>query len=1342
MFRFHKLFAFLFLISGAALSASPAFAATIEIDGGTYTASNPYTVSADTSNSFTFTNGGYMKITNTATLSGTITGSGTIETTHATSRIQTYISSDLSGFSGTIKTSDAGWLGFRGTNVGSENVVWEINTNQSDPTGLLPDSTGKTAENPIKLGSLSGNGCIRALSQNPLVYYLEIGNLLTNATDSTTFSGSIRYYANGNNPGADFHVTKVGAGTLILTNASNRNDWFRDGLDIKEGTVQIGDGESNNKAVLSTVCPITIESGAALVLNRSTRDVYNGWYTFSSPITVNEGGKLDNLGTSGFSVGNVTYTASNTLAPTKSFTINNLTFATPLDPEDETKTAHLPATLTVDTNKSAMTLGKIVGASNMEIKLTGPRGNFLYLNGSLSDYYGTISTSQNGTNGTWVVLKEAAAKTAGNVTFNLDESVKDSSGNVTTWVDAGLLLDYTPTKTVGEGESQTTEDVVAVLGAISGDGIVRINSANTYKIQVGANNADATFSGGLQPITAGGNLEVEKIGTGTWTILSDRTQYNTANMTGYKNRYTGNTTITAGTLQLGNGGTDGYLGGETDPNKLTKIVIGENGTLAINHSGQFMLYNKIDSSGTIKIMSTAEGDYTIFGGTVTGTINKTGDGTLFVGNGNLTSVTKFTVTEGKLLFGDGSGSSSAYASNSRGFDVKSGGTLAFNYTVENDLSFYGNVSSEGGTIEVTNTKTGHLALRGAVTGSFVKTGNGALALGSSNGANLTKITVKEGILRNFGADRLGDGATEIVLDGGTFQEMNDGVTLGNQFTVLSASTVDIPSGTTYLSKGFEDGTDSENAVKTGILTKTGAGTLVISGGCEFTGGYVINAGTLQAGNNNGGHINNNASVTVNSGAAFGYNRAADSTSVKPTNAFTVNGGTLFNSGARAIEFQNVTMKSGGLTLQNSGTSKLTANVSATENGVLTFNGKTDGDVTVNVNGSSAAQNFSGLKSVSEVDSTLNFTSSVRSNFLNLNGSMSTFRGDINLTGNCWFSFNAGTALGSEYAAFNLSMNNNCGILFESGDLNGKTIKMGDLTGTGWVRAGNGGQNVTLEVGALGNESTYSGALVNWQNRNLTVVKTGTGNWTFASENQVAGIDYNSSENMVVREGTLTLNRTSGQASAANLTIEPNGTLHIAADGQKITGTLKMSGGALTVADGKTFTKDVTVAAAETSVISSLSGTVDGNVTATKGTISVGTNPTEVEELIVTKNLTLSADSNIQLSAIGSETDRLKVLGELALEEGTKILVNTEQAEGDFLPIEILAGSYKINDVPADLKNLTPFIDAGAYTPVYSSEIGGFVALSPNVVPEPAAWILLLVGMGGVMALRGRCFQRH
>ena len=501
-----------------------------------------------------------------------------------------------------------------------------------------------------------------------------------------------------------------------------------------------------------------------------------------------------------------------------------------------------------------------------------------------------------------------------------------------------------------------------------------------------------------------------------------------------------------------------------------------------------------------------------------------------------------------------------------------------------------------------------------------------------------------------------------------------------------AAEVNIPEGiTTTISSDINPATG-----QTGALTKAGKGTLIFTGGNEYTGGYIINGGTIQCGNNDNGHINNSASVTVNSGAAFGYNRAAASSVVKPTNVFTVDGGKLFNSGARGILYNNVTMQSGGLTLENTGTSTLEANVKSTNNGVLTFKGTTDGDITANVNGSSAAQTFSGLASANNVKSTIKYTSSSRDNHFTLNGDMSTFSGDINLSGNTWFKFNSGTALGSEKASFNLSMTKDCGLLFQSGSLNNKTIKMGDLTGTGWVRSGDGGQNVTLEVGALGNDSTFSGAFVNWYSRGLTVKKVGTGNWTFASANQVSGVDYANSANVVVDAGTLTLNRKANQTSANNMTVNNGATLVVAGQSQKVSNLVTLNSGSVLELD--------------------VTGSALPSLTA--------------------KTLDIKDGAKIEVEF--SDSVDPFAMGTLELLSADEFKVNGTMISSDDAMRALLENYVEFNSTWAQL-NFAPFGETG-YTV--------FVQTNYNAVPEPSTWLLALLGFAGLGFLRRRRFQRR
>jgi autotransporter-associated beta strand protein len=141
------------------------------------------------------------------------------------------------------------------------------------------------------------------------------------------------------------------------------------------------------------------------------------------------------------------------------------------------------------------------------------------------------------------------------------------------------------------------------------------------------------------------------------------------------------------------------------------------------------------------------------------------------------------------------------------------------------------------------------AASGGLAFNNVTLANGLTLSGASN------ISVA-GTLTNSGGNRT---ITNNSTGAATFTNIN----LSNNGT--SRTLTFSGSGSTGVSGVIANGSTST----AGVLTKSGAGTLTLSGNNTYTGGTNINAGTLQLGNSE--RIANNTAVTIASGATFDLN---------------------------------------------------------------------------------------------------------------------------------------------------------------------------------------------------------------------------------------------------------------------------------------------------------------------------------------------------------------------------------------------------------------------------------------------------------------------------------------
>ena len=187
------------------------------------------------------------------------------------------------------------------------------------------------------------------------------------------------------------------------------------------------------------------------------------------------------------------------------------------------------------------------------------------------------------------------------------------------------------------------------IGSLAGSGTVNltdISNAQTKALAIGGNNQSTTFSG---QIVGGGSIV--KAGSGTLVLTGDNT-------------YSGGTTINAGTLQIGNGGTTGSVASN----------IANNAALAFNRS-----------------------DDITYGGLISGTGNLTQ-----AGSGQLTLTGANTFTGGTTV---NAGRLAVNGSLASGVNVLGGGNLGGTGMIGGNVTVNGAISPGNsiGTINITGT---------------------------------------------------------------------------------------------------------------------------------------------------------------------------------------------------------------------------------------------------------------------------------------------------------------------------------------------------------------------------------------------------------------------------------------------------------------------------------------------------------------------------------------------------------------------------------------------------------------------------------------------------------------
>ena len=408
------------------------------------------------------------------------------------------------------------------------------------------------------------------------------------------------------------------------------------------------------------------------------------------------------------------------------------------------------------------------------------------------------------------------------------------------------------------------------------------------------------------------------------------------------NTYSGATTISSGTLVLGNqnavqnstltmtGGGAVVFSSSVAGNAFTL------GGLAAATSGPgYDIALQNDALTPVALTVGGNGASTTYAGVLSGagSLTKTGTGTLtLTGNNTYTGLT--TLAGGVLNAGAADGSGYGALGNS-GTITFAGGTLQ--YSSQSAASDYSpRIFNSSGPIAIdtngqnVNFNTG---LDSSNIGGLTKAGSGTLSLNVPN--SYSGVTTIAGGVLSLGTTNspLGNSGN-ITFTGGTLQlgsptNSDTSFTLGIGY-LIENSTSPVAIETSGGTATFDTAPGGSNS---GGLTKSGIGTLALQNNCYYTGPTTVNGGVLSLGASNGYavHIEPSSSITVNNGGTLAFNYEGVWTSSTTSSPITINAGGQVTSNGQFNQLWNLSLNGGTLVSNNGddpGTYGLAGTVSA------------------------------------------------------------------------------------------------------------------------------------------------------------------------------------------------------------------------------------------------------------------------------------------------------------------------------------------------------------------------------------------------------------------------------
>ena len=414
-------------------------------------------------------------------------------------------------------------------------------------------------------------------NEGELMGNISLGNssyLYFNRTGNFTCPGAI------SSTGTASRIYKRGAGTVTLTGA---NTSFQGSIYVEAGTLQVGNGVSNNASIPNNTALLQVNSGATLAFNPG-----NSTPSFSRVIS--GAGEVKKLG-----IYNLRFTGANT------YTGNTTIEAGALYLGNFTNAGSIAGNVIIE-NNATIAFYPPNNEYTFSRNISG-QGNVLVQSGSP-----TILTGTNTYTGTTTiesaVLQISTANNVGStseVLVNINGTLRFRLPNSSNLTFGRVIRGNGNIQVQNAGTAISTLFLTGNSSQFTGTTSVAVNCDLTI-----GNGGDAGVLGGNISLGNGSYLHFNRTGTLTYDgVISNtgstgnqiyKNNSGTVILTG-ANTFTGDIRVQAGTLQLGNGATNNVI----IPSNTALLQVSSGATLAFNPGSTGLTFSRaITGGGEVK----------------------------------------------------------------------------------------------------------------------------------------------------------------------------------------------------------------------------------------------------------------------------------------------------------------------------------------------------------------------------------------------------------------------------------------------------------------------------------------------------------------------------------------------------------------------------------------------------------------------------------------------------------------------------------------------------------------------------------------------------------------------